>query len=257
MKAKPQVEWISDPLKKYQDTELQNVSMLARTVGLAMSEEEKDEFAKKMRETKYDGQPSKRLHMICDKISELPKIADLEQFILEVSFCRSVDNFLCYISDMLTLLLVTRKKFLTRFSKSVDTELIVDKESINEIIHEIVEREVMSLSHRNIRDLSKFLGQKDKLKIRMFKDNVVLDAVSTFVEVRNLIVHNRGYITLSSLRKSPGIKKLGAPAGKKPKLTGEFITWASHIFAFATVHFEEVMCTKFDLPRPHKFIGDQ
>ena len=110
------------------------------------------------------------MQLICEKISELPNLSTFDQFILEMSFCRSVDNFLTYISDMLTLLFVTKKNYLTRFSKSVDTDLIVEKDNVNEIIHEIVEREVMSLSHRNIKDLSKFLGQKDKLKIKMFKD---------------------------------------------------------------------------------------
>jgi len=109
----------------------------------------------------------------------------------ELFLCRMTDNFLTYISELLTLIFSTRQEMLT----SKDT--IGVKEALGcatreELIGLLTERKVLSLSFKGLKDLQDDLTKKHKFVL--FTDTPDFDRASVLIEKRNLFTHNRGYV---------------------------------------------------------------
>lgn len=134
-----------------------------------------------------------------------PAITTLWKFrhlVLEMGYVRAVDNYLMYLSDLLSLLYIERPETLRAMPRdarrgasgeSVPIETIFEHSTMEDLIDTLVERRVTDLSFKGLRALSDYLA--DRLGFSLYGDDDSFARATRIVETRNVIVHNRGAVT--------------------------------------------------------------
>lgn len=122
------------------------------------------------------------------------------QVLLQMAYCRGVDNFLTYITDLLHAVYVAQPgtlhaKAATRrgeVPESVPLDTILEHATMDDLLASLVERRVNDLSFKGIRALADYLS--DRLAFDLFDSQDDLQRAVRIVEIRNLIAHNRGVV---------------------------------------------------------------
>jgi hypothetical protein len=125
---------------------------------------------------------------------------------------RAVDNFLMFLTELLSLAYRTRPAMLLsrlrdvesgrgREQESVPLELVLEHGSLEELVEALVERRVTALAYRSVRDLQTYLDSQ--LGLTLFDAEADLARAVELVEQRNLITHNRGIINRLFLSRVP------------------------------------------------------
>jgi hypothetical protein len=134
------------------------------------------------------------------------------QLVLEMTQSRAVDNFLVFVSELLALSYRARPEMLlsrlrdapgqqAREQESVPLQLVLEHETIDELLEALVERRVTALAYRGVGDLQTYLD--GQLGLKLFDSAESLARAVELVEQRNLIAHNRGVINNLFLARVP------------------------------------------------------
>lgn len=145
-----------------------------------------------------------------DKVAELATAAkkgigaDLTlkvyaNLIAEMLWCRGVDNFLTYVSQLLGLVFRTRPETL-KSSKTETLEIILEFRSMEELVNHLADKRVYDLAFRGMRKLRAALLRE--LDFDLFPVGERLDRAILIIEDRNLIVHNRNVINEVYVRRT-------------------------------------------------------
>jgi hypothetical protein len=118
--------------------------------------------------------------------------------ITEMSLCRAVDNYLTYLTDLLSLVFRTRPESL-RSGEEVSLDFVLAHNTRAGLIKALVDRKVNQLSFQGMRSLSEYLFKK--LGFALFQNQEDLDRAILLVEMRNLIVHGRGIVNETFTRR--------------------------------------------------------
>ena len=155
------------------------------------------------------------LPFLSDRVSELePDLADwvsrtadlavskadpleFRQFWMALMLSRSVDNFHTYISEALLSVFRARPETLRSGSK-VEVREVLECASIEEFAGRLAERRVEELSHQGFPSIQRYL--EERLGIELKFDQEQLRLASEATAIRNLVVHNRGYVNERFLR---------------------------------------------------------
>jgi len=113
------------------------------------------------------------------------------RFVMEMLLVRATDNLLTYIAELLALVFTTRPETL-RSNETVRLEEILQHSTMEDLVQYLAERRVERLSYQGMKDLQKDLA--DRLGFEMFLSDESLSRAIRIIEVRNLIVHNRGIV---------------------------------------------------------------
>ena len=119
------------------------------------------------------------------------KLQAFEQIQCQMLFSRVVDNFLVYLSD-LTALVYQAQPNLLKTEAPVTAEFVLQHATIEDFVSALAERRVSQLSREGVRPLAQKLSKQWGLTL--FPEEKVLKSISNIVEIRNLIVHNRGIV---------------------------------------------------------------
>jgi hypothetical protein len=114
-----------------------------------------------------------------------------KQLLMELLLCRAVDNFLTYLSEILALIYRSRPEML-RSNETIRLEVILEYETMDDLITFLVEKRVNDLSYQGIQKLADYLS--NKLGFDLFERSNDLDTAIRIIETRNIIVHNRAVI---------------------------------------------------------------
>lgn len=109
----------------------------------------------------------------------------------EMILCRGVDNFLTYISQLLSLIFITKPETL-RSSDKVRIDYVLQHPNMEELIKDLVERRVNDLSYQGMHKLNKHLAEQ--IGLQLIPDGPKLNKIVRLIECRNIIVHNRGIV---------------------------------------------------------------
>jgi hypothetical protein len=140
-----------------------------------------------------------------EKQDMLPDQGFLEEMVL----VRVVDSFLTYLSELLALIFEARPEML-RSSEQERLDFILQFADIDELRKALAERRVERLSYLGLRDLAKYL--EDHMGFTLFRNAQDLDEAALLVELRNLLVHNRGVVSNAAVRRFP---TLGPELGRR------------------------------------------
>ena len=109
------------------------------------------------------------------------------QFLLEVVLTRHVENYLNYLSELLSEIFQQRPETL-RSSDKVEMAEVLRHDTLESFVRAAAERKVESLSYASFESLNEFF--EDRLGLMLFPAAVVPDVVEA-TETRNISVHNR------------------------------------------------------------------
>lgn len=166
-------------------------------------------------------------------------------FLLEMIHCREVDNFLSFLSELLALTFRTRPETLRSTSETVKVEMVVSHGTMETLIASLADHKVNQLSYQGMGELSGYLGER--LGFEVFEEAQDLERAVGIIELRNIIVHNRGRVSLRYLDRVPGS---AAKPGERLELDAGDVFDDIDFLAEAAVDVEVRASQKFDLPCP-------
>ena len=158
--------------------------------------------------------------------------------------CRSVDNYLSYVYDLLVLVFQGNPNTL-KTNETLTVKEILSHDSLADLITTISERRVHQLSYRGLADLSEYLDKQ--LSFPLFIKQDELELARRFVEVRNLVVHNRGVVSRISASRLPEMVPL---VGTRIKIEHEEVISAVAVFTRSVIELESRAGEKFKIPKP-------
>ncbi len=166
-----------------------------------------------------------------------------QQVFFQMLLCRFIDNFVAYVSDLLAAVLKTKPELL-RSQETIKLDVLLKYKTMEEVVDHLAEEKVHELSYQGMRKISEYIA--DRLGLDLFVDAVKLDAVVEWLEIRNLIVHNRGVVNRIFLSRLPNYK---AKLGDTISLDGKMIYGTSDVLSEVVQSLDERAAVKFGLPR--------
>ncbi|MGR4849965.1 hypothetical protein [Streptomyces sp. LARHCF252] len=164
--------------------------------------------------------------------------------VAEYGMTRCVENFLSYVSDVLTETLVSRPDLL-KSQEQVTYEEVLSHDSIEAFAAWAAERRVSQLSFKGLEDVAAYIEKRLGLKIHDSDKHWAL--LRRGVAIRNLAVHRRGIVDARFTRIVPGAK-----IGERYQFDlREYIAVASSAIR-VVVDFDSKVATKFGLARMSK-----
>jgi hypothetical protein len=124
-----------------------------------------------------------------------------EDVMLEMVFCRSVDNYLGYVADLLAIIFQKQPNALRSDEDNVSHAFILSYSTMEELVAALAERRVSALTYKSLRELHKSLNKQ--LKFPLLEEGASLDDAVAIVEKRNLFVHNGGRVNSRYKRNVP------------------------------------------------------
>lgn len=130
---------------------------------------------------------------------DLKKIHRLDQrawLLDEMLFCREVDNFLVYLEELLGLIYSTKPETL-RSSEQVRVDFVLEHSSMEALVRSLARRKVGVAS---LQGTKKLLETFESLGAQVFGRQDI-DHGIRLIETRNAIVHNRGIVDETFLKR--------------------------------------------------------
>ena len=171
-------------------------------------------------------------------------LADFMQTLCRMGFCAAVDNFLTYISDLLTLIYKTKPEAL-RSSHTMKTEEILRYKSMSDLVAALAERRVYGLAYKGMADLNEELYRT--LGFQLFTKPSDLRRGVIIIEVRNLAVHNRSVVNAVFLTR---VKHKELKVGDEIPMEVEMLLAADNFLGATVTDIDNRAAAKFGLPRP-------
>ena len=123
-----------------------------------------------------------------------------ERLMLELTLCKEVNNFLAYLTELLTSVFIARPEAL-RSSDKVRIDEVLQFSTVDDIVSYLAERRVLELAYGNIADLA---AHFEKVGLELFLESEETKAATRIIQARNLLTHNRGVVNRFFLSKVPG-----------------------------------------------------
>jgi len=113
-----------------------------------------------------------------------------QQF-LEMFLARTVDNFQCYIVDLVREVLHLKPEILTNSQPSISMETLLNFSSKEEVVHHVIEKKVNSLAYQGFNELQDWCTERG---IPIIPPAGKQYDLAEIIATRNIIVHNRGLV---------------------------------------------------------------
>lgn len=175
-------------------------------------------------------------------VGALKTLRRYRQLLLQLVVSRGADQFLTYVSDLLAIVFRTRPETM-RSNEQVSLNIVLQHQAMEELIAELAERKVQSLSYQGMRDLAVWL--EERLGLRLLEDEIALARAMRIVEYRNLFVHNRGVVNDLFLKRVVGYR--GA-VGDVLQLDIDELLADLDFLAHCVADFDRGAVLKFRLP---------
>lgn len=139
----------------------------------------------------YEGNPEELKALLAEPRRGEANIKRFARFVMEMMLVRGADNFLTYISELLALVFTSRPETL-KSAETVKLEEILQHATMDDLVKRLAERRVERLSYQGMKDLQKDLTER--LSFEIFPSSEPLSRAMRIIEIRNLLVHNRGIV---------------------------------------------------------------
>lgn len=113
-------------------------------------------------------------------------------------FSSVVDNFQCYLSDLVYELIQAKPESLS--GKQLPAKWLFEEPDIESMKRRLIEKTIVDLGYRNIIDLAGYL--KDNFGIELISNNVARIRLNLYFQIRNIVAHNRGIVNSTFLFKT-------------------------------------------------------
>jgi hypothetical protein len=165
------------------------------------------------------------------------------QPLLQMVFCRIVDNFTAYLSDVIREVLHSRPDVL-RSGEQVRLDRVLSYESIDDFTRDLIERKVTDLSYIGFKQLVEWFN--NRLGVDLTQDADETGVVVEALETRNSVVHNRAIVGEKYLR---NVQYPQFEIGDLRKLDVEYVFKVTKSLVSLVNNTDESIAKKFDLQR--------
>lgn len=145
--------------------------------------------------------PPNTLSSVLRAANTIFEISSYGDLVAQMELTRMVDNFLSYLSELLTLIFRTKPETLRTDETTVSLSYILKYETMDELVGALAESRVNELAYKGLRELSKYLSRR--IGFDLYTSEEDMAAAVKLIEQRNLIVHNRGIINHIFVSKLP------------------------------------------------------
>lgn len=128
----------------------------------------------------------------------LKKLTSFANYSSEDMSIRLVDNFLCYLTDIIKACAVAKPEML-RSNEMVKVEDILKCKNYDEVLNVLVERKINELSYGGIVGMGDFLLSRTGLSL--WSNQAEKALLNAAVEIRNIYTHNRGIVNDTTMRR--------------------------------------------------------
>ncbi len=150
-----------------------------------------DEMYEDVVKLSYQDEPDKLKALLTEPRKGEAHLKRFARFVMEMMLVRGTDNFLSYVSELLALVFTSRPETL-KSGETVKLDEILQHSTMDDLVKRLAERRVERLSYQGMKDLQKDLAEK--LNFELFPLSESLSRAVRIIEVRNLLVHNRGIV---------------------------------------------------------------
>lgn len=158
---------------------------------------------------------------------------------LEMFLNRLIDNFQNYLVELITEVLHSKPNILFSKQPTVSIEQILNKTSIDELLQEIIEDKVNSLSYKGFNHIKSWCTDRG---IPIMDINT--EKLNEYIALRNIIVHNRAVIDEKFIRT---VKRSDLKVGEKFKLGVDFFFKAVEVISEFAKETDKETVNKFNL----------
>jgi hypothetical protein len=127
-----------------------------------------------------------------DGSNKKKELEEFEQILLQMVYARAVDDFLTYLSELVSLIFKTRPETLRSNEQRIPLERILQYSSMDDLVNALTEERIMALAYQGMAQLSDDLDKR--LKFALFETPALASEAVHTVEIRNLVVHNRAIV---------------------------------------------------------------
>jgi hypothetical protein len=166
-----------------------------------------------------------------------------KDLLFQTVLCREVDNYLTYLTDLLTLVFKARPETL-KSRETVTIEEALSHDTIDDLVHSLAEKRVPNLSYLGLLDLSKYFSER--LGLSIFDDASDAIEANALVAARNLLVHNRGIVDKTFLETVPDCP---LTLGDMLEPSSQEVLAAQVLFPRLTSELERKAAKKFGIPQ--------
>ncbi len=163
--------------------------------------------------------------------------------IAEVMLCRHVDNFLTYVVELLALIYERRPEML-RSGEQVSVDFVLQYDSMEAVRRAMAERRVDRLAYLGMRDLAKTIREQHGFDLLSEKTDI--ERTVLVIEMRNLIVHNRGIVSKVAANRAP---ELANHIGSRVPLTEDQVRQHRDLLDACVKDIDSRASEKFGLTR--------
>lgn len=193
-----------------------------------------------------------RIHTILHSLMKgHPFTAPIVQTVNEMLLCRLVDNFLIYLSNVISLIYLAEPDRLRSAKINITADDLFFATDMKILRNLVIERHVRDLAYRGLESLNKYLAQRDQLDFQLFPNKEDRKFFSDMVEIRNLIVHNRGVINATFLERVNYLE--GQAIGEQPEIPGAMLDDTVELTCRLVFNIDQRVIAKFRLATAKTF----
>lgn len=158
----------------------------------------------------------------------------------------TVNNFLCYLSDVIQLAIRENPEIL-KSQEQIKLEEILSFRSYNEILDYIIDKKLTELSYQGIDKIQEYIS--NRLGIKEFCTSEQKTILKITIESRNIISHNRGIINDIFLSRTNSHERFKFQKGEKLNLRLDDFEFLALNCLNVTFSIDQMICDKFKIKR--------
>jgi hypothetical protein len=202
-----------------------------------------DEMYEDVIKLSYQDEPDKLKALLAEPRKGEAHLRRFARFVMEMMLVRGTDNFLSYVSELLALVFTSRPETL-KSGETVKLEEVLQHSTMDDLVKRLAERRVERLSYQGMKDLQKDLAEK--LNFELLPSSESLSRAVRIIEVRNLLVHNRGIVNRTFQMRTG---ECSAPIGTLFELEPHPVLSDLNFLAKSVLDVDERAAAKFGLHR--------
>ncbi|UDL87764.1 hypothetical protein LGH82_21645 [Mesorhizobium sp. PAMC28654] len=158
----------------------------------------------------------------------------------------TADSFLWYLSKIIQMAIKKRPELL-KSSESIKIDDLMHFRRRTELVEYLIDKKVNELSYGGMKKMEQYF--QDRLGISAFGDASTRDMLVLFMEVRNIYVHNRGYVNSVFLERVDNAQGLKPVLGERLHIDFDWYARFQGAAVGSAVSIDRAVAGKFGLKR--------
>ncbi|MCO5065450.1 MAG: hypothetical protein M9924_13700 [Rhizobiaceae bacterium] len=158
----------------------------------------------------------------------------------------TADSFLWYLSNIIQDCIKKRPELL-RSSETIKIDDLMQFRTKSDLVEYLIDRKVNDLSYGGLRKMEQYF--QERLGVDLFLDSNTRDMLNLFIEVRNIYVHNRGFVSTIFLQRVDNTCGLEPKLGERLHIDFDWYARFQGAAVTSAISVDSTLAMKFGLKR--------